>query len=143
MKKLLILFFLLTNQCSANFFYTPNWLQIRWWALQAKKCADEPNVDTPDQIQKTEFQFASAAEKAVWTSLALQKIGYFCPITHNPDNERFKKTLITFQRYHKTTRQDGVICAHTVDQLNSIIIQKEAKNPELKDIMPPPLPVKK
>ena len=77
MKKLLILFFLLTNQCSANFFYTPNWLQIRWWALQAKKCADEPNVDTPDQIQKTEFQFASAAEKAVWTSFALQKILYF------------------------------------------------------------------
>lgn len=79
--------------------------------------------------------------KILWVCLALRKIGFICPITKNDQNQDFKASLVSFQQHCKCAQQDSTITVETIGALNSMIIQHEAHNPKLKEIVPPALQI--
>lgn len=96
-----------------------------------------------EHVLNTRIDFKDETAKTIWTALALRKIGYICPITHNSDHEHLKKALMVFQKHTKTTTQQGTIDDETIAKLNSMIIQHEGCNPKLQEIEPPALPLVK
>lgn len=143
MKKILLLFTLFLSQWTISF-SGPNWARITDWKSQDKSQTQTKITPAPveivpkqEQVKNTKINFKNDLEKTLWVALALCKIGFMPIIQH----QNFTNALIAFQKHMKAKRQDGIICNDTVGKLNSMIIQHEERNPQLKNIQPPALPL--
>lgn len=86
---------------------------------------------------KPDYLETNTRKATHWTSLALHKIGFICPPTHNDQHPDYVKALRAFQEHYQCDNQDGIITENTLFALLSILSQHEQYNPKLKDILPP------
>ncbi len=111
---------------------------LPWRQLQKLGLATYPVVNDSNN---TIINFSTPEERIIWTSQALRKIGFICPITSDSNNEHFKAAIAAFT-FHSANNgfsllhQDSVI-----GDLNSMTIQHEKLNPKLREIQPPALPL--
>ncbi len=106
-----------------------------------KKLQEQGLATYPDQkiVNDTISNFKTEAERTIWISQALRKIGYICPNTNNSENEHFKAALLAFTVHASNNFYDD---KSIIGLLNSMIIQHEKHNPKLKEIQPPALPLR-
>lgn len=72
----------------------------------------------------------------LWTSLALQKIGFLCPSTKTSDHPDFKAALRKFQYLYRCDNKEAILTSETIAMINSILLQSEENDPQLLLIAP-------
>ena len=112
---------------------------LPWKQLQEQGLATYPDQKI---VEDTIINFKTEAERTIWTSQALRKIGYICPNTNNLENEHFKAAIATFALHTAIDLKDPEYKKKIIGNLNSMLMQHEQQNPKLKEIQPPALPLR-